>query len=194
MGIDEKHFAELLRKDDLSAIKYIFDAYHPALCLLAYRILKDTDQAKDVVQDVFIKLWGNKHNLEITGSLKAYLKKATVNTALNAVRSSKRFTREELEQTDLSAFGSNSTEEDIFYEELTQEANKAIDGLPVRTRIVFTLIRTEEMSYKDVAEALHISTKAVEKEMMKALRLLRDALKDHLDNPLFLIMLMQASL
>jgi RNA polymerase sigma-70 factor (ECF subfamily) len=190
--MDEKNFSELLRKDDLSAIKYIFDAYHPGLCLLAYRILKDTDQAKDVVQDVFIKLWGNRHHLEITGSLNGYLRKATVNTALNFVRDSRRFNKQELEQTDLSAFGSNPTEEDIFYEELTQKANKAIDDLPVRTRIVFTLIRTEEMSYKDVADTLQISTKAVEKEMMKALRLLRDALKDHLDNPLLLIMLMQA--
>jgi RNA polymerase sigma-70 factor (ECF subfamily) len=192
--MDEKNFSELLRKGNLSAIKYIFDAYHPGLCLLAYRILKDTDQAKDVVQDVFIKLWGNRHDLEITGSLKAYLRKATVNTALNFVRSSRRFNKQELEQTDLSAFGANSTEEDIFYEELTQKANKAIDDLPGRTRIVFTLIRAEEMSYKGVAETLQISTKAVEKEMMKALRLLRDALKDHLDNPLLLIMLMQAPL
>ncbi len=50
----------------------------------------------------------------------------------------------------------------------------------MRTRAVFTLIRSEEMSYKEVAETLDISLKAVEKEMMKALKFLRQALKDYL--------------
>ena len=52
--------------------------------------------------------------------------------------------------------------------------------LPARTRAVFRLIRSEEMSYKEVAETLGISLNAVEKEMMKALAFLRQALKDYL--------------
>ncbi|HEY4655245.1 MAG TPA: RNA polymerase sigma-70 factor [Cyclobacteriaceae bacterium] len=190
--MNEKDLLELLRKDDPSAIKYIFDCYHPTLCMLAYRVLKDTDQAKDSVQDVFIRLWRNRQHLEITGSLAAYLKKATVNTALNVVKSRTRFNKQGLGQTDLSALASNLTEEDVFYKELTQKADNAINDLPERTRIVFTLIRSEEMSYKEVAATLRISTKAVEKEMMKALRLLRKALGDYLTNALVIALLLQA--
>jgi len=190
--MNEKDLLELLRKDDPSAIKHIFDSYHPTLCMLAYRVLKDTDQAKDSVQDVFIRLWRNRQHLEITGSLAAYLKKATVNTALNVVKSRTRFNKQGLGQTDLSALASNLTEEDVFYKELTQKADNAINDLPERTRIVFTLIRSEEMSYKEVAATLRISTKAVEKEMMKALRLLRKALGDYLTNALVIALLLQA--
>src|SRR5688500_14750705 len=81
--MDEKTLVALLKKDDPSAIRTIFDRYHTSLCRLVYRISRDEDQSKDIVQDVFIKLWRNRQQLEITGSLEAYLKRAAVNTALN---------------------------------------------------------------------------------------------------------------
>lgn len=72
------------------------------------------------------------------------------------------------------------------YNELSVMAEKAIETLPARTRAVFQLIRLEGMSYREVAQHLDISEKAVEKEMMKALRMLRDMLKDYLTVLLFL--------
>jgi RNA polymerase sigma-70 factor (ECF subfamily) len=88
--------------------------------------------------------------------------------------------REALKKPYLQSLSGQETDQQQLAEELAQLAQKAISKLPPRTQAVFKLIRTEEMSYKEVAETLHISTKAVEKEMMKALRLLRQALKDYL--------------
>jgi RNA polymerase sigma-70 factor (ECF subfamily) len=187
--MNEKALIALLKKDDPSAIRTIFDSCHSSLCVLAYRIVNDTDQSKDIVQDVFIKLWKNRQSLELTGSLEAYLRRAAVNTALNYLESSGRWKKQELGKSDLSAFSSNPTEQDISYQELNQKANEAIHHLPVRTRTVFTLIRTEEMSYQEVADALGISMKAVEKEMMKALRLLREALKAYLNTSLIILLM-----
>jgi RNA polymerase sigma-70 factor, ECF subfamily len=65
-------------------------------------------------------------------------------------------------------------------------ATRAIDQLLARTRAFFQLIRLEGMSYKEVSGQLDISEKAVEKEMMKALKLLREALKDYLVVLIFL--------
>jgi RNA polymerase sigma-70 factor, ECF subfamily len=189
-GMTEKELLESLKKDDPSAIQYIFTRMHTSLCLLAYRMVKDHDQAKDIVQEVFIKLWRNRHELAITGSLAAYLRRAVVNTALNSIERKDRVNMQDLDHADLSAFAANLTEENISYQELTQKANDAIHNLPGRARVVFTLIRSEEMTYKEVAETLNISTKAVEKEMMKALRLLRDALKTFLGGSL-IVLLMQ---
>jgi RNA polymerase sigma-70 factor, ECF subfamily len=75
---------------------------------------------------------------------------------------------------------SHSSDQGLDAAELSMKAEKAILALPERTRLVYTLIRSEEMSYKEVANTLSISTKAVEKEMMKALRILREALKEYL--------------
>ena len=71
--MNEKELIALLKKDDRSAISTIFNARHSTLCMLVYRIVKDADQSKDIVQDVFIKLWRNRHSLEITGSFHAVL-------------------------------------------------------------------------------------------------------------------------
>ena len=66
------------------------------------------------------------------------------------------------------------------FNELSSRVDEAINKMPLRTKAVFTLIRFEEMTYQEVSESLDISLKAVEKEMMKALKLLREALKDYL--------------
>jgi RNA polymerase sigma-70 factor (ECF subfamily) len=186
--MNERDLIELFKKNDPSAIETIFKTFHSSLCRVAYTIVKDTDQAKDIVQDVFVKVWQNRNHLTITGSLGAYLRKAAVNTALNYLESSHRSKKQELGETHLTMFASNPTAEAISHVELTQQANKAIDELPVRTRIVFRLIRNEDMSYKEVAETLDISPKAVEKEMMRALRLLREALKEFLNPSLILLL------
>ncbi len=63
---------------------------------------------------------------------------------------------------------------------MEKRAHHAVESLPTRTKAVFKLIRMEEMSYKEVSITLAIFEKAVEKEMMKALKLLRQALSDYL--------------
>jgi RNA polymerase sigma-70 factor (ECF subfamily) len=176
----DKELLELLRKDDSSAFEPIFSQLHTPLCKLAFHIVKDPEQAKDIVQEVVIRLWRMRHDLAIRESLLSYLRKAVVNTALNFLEHNRRFARQLFEGDGPPQFISNPTDEQISYRELEQKANQAIENLPARTRIVFTLIRSEEMTYKEVAGSLHISTKAVEKEMMKALKLMREALKDYL--------------
>lgn len=184
----EKEILDSLQKGERAALKLLYFNYHSALCQAAYNILKDEDDAKDMVQDVFLNLWINKENLNIQISLFAYLKKAVINTSLNFVEKHKKINKIELEKADLSAHGLNDTEQEENLNELNQKISNAIDLMPSRTRAVFSLIRFEEMSYKEVAIQLQISTKAVEKEMMKALRMLREALKDYL--VLILIILM----
>lgn len=176
----EKELLALLKLNDQKALEKFFDLYHKSLCLLAFKICRDKDQAKDIVQEVFVKLWKNRQRLAITGSLFAYLKRATVNTALNYIEGPGVLRNQPLEKTDLTFHSRNITDQALAYDELKKKADDAIQKLPVRTRTIFILLRTEEMSYKEVAETVGISLKAVEKEMMKALRLLREALKDYL--------------
>lgn len=169
----------LLQNDDKSAIKILFEKYHAALCLLAYRFTKDKDTSKDVVQDVFIRIWNNRQSIEITSSLSAYLKRSVVNACLNHIEKEKRHSILGVEVLVREPSAATS-DRDYSEHELTMQLEKSIERLPVRTRAVFLLIRKEEMTYKEVAETLNISLKAVEKEMMKALRLLREMLKNFL--------------
>ena len=177
---EEQSLLQRLQQNDRSAMKELFDTYYARLCRVSYRIVQDAEEAKDVVQEVFVKLWKNRETLQVHTSLFAYLSRAVVNTSLNWLEKQKKFTSTTLDQAEILQVPFNSLEQGQAAEELAHLAEKAVQKLPPRTKAVFILIRHEEMSYKEVAEALEISVKAVEKEMMKALRLLREALKDYL--------------
>lgn len=144
-------------------------------------MLRDSEKAKDVVQDVFLKVWNNRENLAVTNSLNAYLKRAVINATLNVIEKEKRRSfLSLLSPSTLSLVDQRKSESIAETRELEQSIDKAILSLPARTRAVFVLVRIEQMSYNEVSESLHISNKAVEKEMMKALKLLRTQLRHFL--------------
>ena len=176
---DEKQLLVLLKQDERSAIKAVFEKYHATLCYTAYRLLGDKDLAKDVVQDVFIKFWNSRASINITTSLAGYLKRSVINAAINQLEKDQRLAKVSIDKLSNHPEGT-SADRDHRLLEITSALEKAIAELPVRTRTIFILIRKEEMSYKEVSETLNISSKAVEKEMMKALRLLREMLREFL--------------
>ena len=181
----ENELLSLLKNDDQSAIRIIFEKYHASLCILAFRLIRDRDVSKDIVQDVFTKFWNNRKSIEITSSLSAYLKRSVVNTSLNQLEKDNRHSKVELEKLPYHPLASSS-DQDHSFNEISAHLELAINRLPVRTRAIFLLIRREEMSYKEVSESMNISLKAVEKEMMKALKLLREMMKHFL--PVVLIL------
>jgi RNA polymerase sigma-70 factor, ECF subfamily len=182
--LKEEELLASLKNGEKSAIKILFQSYHAALCNVAFRLIRDRDEAKDIVQDVFIKVWNNRHSIEINYSFSAYLRRSVVNTSLNYLEKNQRSRNIPLETLKIHPEASPADQFHTF-SELSNQVEKAIQNLPVRTRAVFVLIRQEEMSYKEVSESLQISTKAVEKEMMKALRLLRESLRNFL--PAFIL-------
>jgi RNA polymerase sigma-70 factor, ECF subfamily len=181
---DEQKLVSLLKHGDALALEKLFHQYHTSLCLLAFRLLRDHDKAKDIVQEVFIKIWKGRESLEVSYSLQAYLKRAVVNTALNVIDQNSRRKNISLEES-IDQPDPRTASSGHEFSELQKTVDRALEQLPPRTKTVFTLIRTEEMSYREVATALAISEKAVEKEMMKALKLMRAALRDYL--PMLLV-------
>ena len=169
----------LLREDGDKAIDHLFKAYYSDLCKAAYRILPDANYVEDIVQDVFYELWRRREKLQITTSLKAYLRRSTVNKTLNFIRDKKLnvFTEEETKaDTEIAA----NVSQLIEAKELRLIIDKIVDSLPNRCRIVFILNRFEEMSYREIAEVLGISVKTVENQISKALAILRTRLKPYL--------------
>jgi RNA polymerase sigma-70 factor (ECF subfamily) len=177
--LKEKELLASLKNDEKSAMKILFQSYHTILCSIAFRLVRDQDMAKDLVQDVFVKIWNHRHSIDINYSLEAYLKRSVVNTSLNYLEKIQR--NRHIEVGTLKDHPeATKADQDHSFSELSKHVDKAIGNLPARTRAVFILIRQEEMSYKEVSESLQISIKAVEKEMMKALRLMRENLRDFL--------------
>lgn len=160
------------------ALEKLFMQYHKYLVVIAYQYLSDNHAAKDATQDVFLDLWNRRSTLEITSSLKSYLRRAVVNRSLAKMRKDKNI--QFREGTDLpetpTTEGGNK---DHDHRALENIIHQSIDKLPERCREVFKLSRFENLSHKEIAARLDISTKTIENQMTKALKFIRKELKDY---------------
>jgi RNA polymerase sigma-70 factor (ECF subfamily) len=157
--------------------KLYFENY-ANLCRRVFLFVWDEDITKDIVQDVFLKYWQKINELHIPESPEAYLYRACINQALNYIKEKER--RENREQTFLSELSDNKANQpDMQYisSETTENIQKIIDHLPPACRNAFLLSRYEQKSYKEIASLLDISVNTVEKQIGKALKILREMLQ-----------------
>lgn len=152
------------------ALKEIFSRYHLRLFRLAAGVLQDEDLAKDLVQDVFVDLWQRRQSANIR-ELAHYLTRAIKFQVLKQLRNGK--LREHHLKMAQNVQFANQTEEALQFEELENSLQYAIDQLPPRCKEVFVLSRFENLSHKEIAARLHISTKTVEVQITKALAHIR---------------------
>lgn len=154
-----------------------FREHYADLCRGVNRLIRDGDLAEDLVQEVFLRVWEKRSKLELDERFLFYLKKSCHHEALQLLRSQK----PSLElSNELALTTDHSTDENILQKQLEESVLTSINKLPEKTRLIFTLSRYEEMTYKEIAHQLDISIKAVEKHMSKALKLMHDYLADFL--------------
>ncbi len=176
---DDDELVALLQTDADKAIDLIFRQHYKICHLSALRIVKDEHIAEDLVQEVFLELWRKRTKHQINTSLKAYLRRSAVNRSLNYIRDQKiKFDDEDKVPQTTEDY--SSALKMMETNELQGHIDRAIDTLPERCRVVFSLSRFEEMSYKEIAEKLDISIKTVENQISKALKILRNILGPHL--------------
>ncbi|HKL15059.1 MAG TPA: RNA polymerase sigma-70 factor [Balneolaceae bacterium] len=172
----EKNIAEKIRAGDQCAFEKMFLSYYSKLCVFSNSHVKSLDVARDVVQEVFIKIWDSHKEFEIRHSLKAYLYQAVRNQSLNYIEKNKqkrRLTNRLRKYEDLLKEENPSN---LNTEELTQKIWKLVDELPERRRSIFILYRKHGLSYKEIAEVMGIKRKTVENQMGKSLIFLRERL------------------
>lgn len=180
--IPEQQWLAALRAGDERALRAIFDRHYRLLLTDIYRLIPDEDTCKDLAQEVLVELWRKRAELDIHTSLRAYLRRAAVNRALNYIKTSKKIVLEEPEERHFEADDSaRQLQIKDRQENLEQALAEAIERLPEKCRLVFTLSRFENLSHRAIAEKLGISVKTIENQITKAMRLLREALLKYND-------------
>ncbi len=172
MEYTDEEILALLHDQDAKGMEILFKKYYEQLCLSGYRYIRDKQKVEDIVQELFYELWKKRANINITSSLNSYLKTAVRNRSFNFIKSQRIDFAEEEELKSFTS-GENTTQEDMETTELETYINSVIDSLPEKCRMVFVLSRIDELSYKEIAEKLQISTKTVENQISKALKILR---------------------
>jgi RNA polymerase sigma-70 factor, ECF subfamily len=159
-----------LRKGDPAAFETLFRAFAPGLCTFVARYVESRTVAEDLVQDLFLTLWRKREDIEIDGTVDLYLFGAARNRALNYLRHQR--VEERFRTTVLSRPDAHlSLREGEILELL--EVQEAIDTLPARCRLIFSMHHQQGMTYAEIARSLGLSIKTVETQMGRALKALR---------------------
>jgi len=165
-----------IRSGDQYAFEKMFHTYYSKLCVFSNSYVRSLDAARDVVQEVFIKIWDNREEFEVRQSLKAYLYQAVRNQSLNHIEKSKQKRRLSESLRKHEDLLDEEHPIDLNTEELTQKIWKLVEELPERRRSIFILYRKHGLSYKEIAEVMDIKRKTVENQMGKSLQFLRERL------------------
>ncbi|MBN2669036.1 MAG: RNA polymerase sigma-70 factor [Bacteroidales bacterium] len=166
------------------AYEALFNQYYKMLVSFARSFVFDEDAAQEVVQNVFINLWHKRDAVSHDTSLKSYLYTSVRNRSLNYLRDNGKYRSEFLDEEITQAFEDQVLPMEL--NDLQSDIDKAMDLLPDKCREVFELSRFEGKKYQEIAEVLGISIKTVENQISKALKILREALKNHLSLLIFL--------
>ena len=164
-----------LRDGDAAAFDAVFRAWYAPLVRLADAMLHDRGAAEEVVQDVMLELWRRRAGLDPAGTPQAYLFRSTRNRALNQLRHRRVQTKTE-PQIVAEAPDNPRADTGLGAAELERAIHDAIATLPPRCREVFELSRFHGLKYGEIALTLGVSVKAVEAQMGRALRTLRERL------------------
>lgn len=173
LHISDSDLLSLFKKGDDAAFELIYERYWQLLYVAACKVLADEEEAKDVVQEVFISLLHRGSSLEINVTLSAYLYSAVRYKVFDYI-SKKKVRQNHLDSLDqyISA-GNCPTDRALIVKEINAEIEKEIQNLPAKMKEVFELSRKDELSYKQIADTLNISDKTVKKQISNALKLLK---------------------
>ena len=170
---------EEMKRGKEYAFDFFFNYYYPGLCVYAQNLISlPEEEARDIVQDVFVKFWNDREKLDIRFSIRSYLFVAVKNKCFDVQRKKNRSIKVQ-EISDDQIFTDESFETYIL-SELEALFNKSLNKLPERCREIFELSRLHGLKNREIAEKLNLSEKTVENQVTKALHILKEELKEYL--------------
>ncbi len=174
-----------LANNDKNGFRNIFREYYQPLYHLSLHYLENEDEAKGVVQEAFVKLWDVRNELNPDSNLRNFLFTLVKNNCLNILKRRQillkhhekiRWIEMHYQYESLARMGDDYLE----FNELKEKIDFAVRNLPEHCRAVFEMSRFEDLKNREIAEKLGISQKTVEAHLTKALKILRNDLKDYL--------------
>lgn len=177
--VDKEEFIKHLQQHNQKAFKRFFYNWHRPLCYFASRIIKDSDVAEDLVQDVFVAFWKQDLNaFQNEKAMKIYLYNSLKNSCLNYLRDLEIQNRNNKNTVSASEEDTDSFLLKQIESEVISELFQAIDELSERCREIFCMAYLNEKEEKQIAAQLNISVNTVKTQKLRAKSYLRERLGD----------------
>jgi len=171
----EKDVLESLSRNDTQSFDLLFRDYYPKIERFLTGFLDSGEEAKDLAQEVFVKLWQNRQAMIYVENMNAYLYRSAKNLLYDHIEKSNKFN-----PSSLSALHEipeiDKPEEILFAKELNDLINLTIERMPEQRKKIFIMSRQEGLSNKEIAEKLHLSKRTVETHISAALTDIRKVL------------------
>ncbi len=189
MDNNEQELLSGLKNGNKKTFEEIYRLYFIPLSYYCVAYVGNMDEAEEIIQNLFLRLWIKRKEIVINSSLKAYLYRSVQNDALNYLNhekiKEKYFTYKEKVKDNFN----DNVQHKLENEELEILIKRALLMLPEKRREIFELSRFEGLKYAEIAKKLSVSIKTVETQMSRALKSLRKMLKDYLSVILLIITL-----
>lgn len=175
MQVSEESVFLLLRKRDPKGLEYLFDQYYRPLVLWADTFINNMQQAEDIVQDFFIKIWEKELYQKFEpGKVKTFLYTSVYHLALNQVGKKDPLRR----AYDVNMHHVVWEEYDHTLEEVLNRLEGEVEKLPERSREIMQAVYLKGMRYKEVADHYGISVSTVKTLLVSSLRKIRESSKN----------------
>lgn len=176
---EERLLVLQLKEGNQASFKKLYGTYAPVLYGFSRKYLQSQEDAEEIVQEVFLRIWEKKDNIDENQSFSSYIIQAAKHRIFNGFR--KKVNQQAYLDFLIYADSpsKNFTEQEVDYQDVKQKAEKAIESMPPKRQEIFRMSRELGLKNKEIAEKLQISIKTVENQMGQALKYLRDELSDY---------------
>ena len=177
-----KQLIDEIKNDNESSFKIFFNYYFPRFLRIAHFYVNNNEVAEEIVMDVFAKLWKNRKKLQEVDNCNNYAYTLIKNQSLNYLKKNK-ISLESLNEYSSSKMIEYIEPEKLYLgKELVAELEKVVRILPPRCQLIYRMVREDELKYREVAEILNISKKAVENQLLIAMKRIRVVLERYMGN------------
>lgn len=176
--ISDAELAHLIKSGEKEAYRELFEKYAPKIYLFSLSYLKNEEDAKGLVQEVFMKVWEKREILDASQNIKSYIFKIAVNAIYDFIR------HKNIENAfnDFARINfdihSNDTWDTVIFEEMKSTLNKLVAQLPEQRRRIFNLSKRKGLSNDEIAIKLNISKRTVENQLYRAITFLKEHLRN----------------
>jgi RNA polymerase sigma-70 factor (ECF subfamily) len=175
---DDNELVERLQKGDVEAFDLVYDKYSGKLYDFGLKYLRSTDEAEELVQSVFLKVWENYKNLKKESSFKSYLFTIAYNDICKLFRKRNYLQKFINDTRDENFQLSTEIEDSIDYLSVLERVQQIVDKLPERLKTIFIKSRQEGKTTKEIAEEVGLSPGTVDNYISEALKFIRSLLQN----------------
>lgn len=174
----DNELIEKLREGDVDAFDQVYQRYAGKLYAFSVKYLKSKEEAEELVQSVFLKVWENQKKLKKETSFKSYIFTIAYNEICNIFRRRK-YQYNFIDHSGIvSTEASGETEEQIDFVFISEQVDQIVDHLPEKYKTVFLKSRKEGKSTKEISDELKLSKGTVDNYISESLKFIRTNLKD----------------